>query len=159
MQRTRPPNSVSASPLISVFYGRWGGHVSCVLRAGGARFDVDAFLATSPWTPASVRRPNVARLGRSSPGKPGFTVLVSEAGLEDFKGQVDGAVAFIDRCGPEIVRLAAFPGVDGLDLDFGIKQRGLPAETDTFPAVLARRAGELGLDLTISRYAIEGESE
>jgi hypothetical protein len=67
---------------------------------------------------------------------------------------VDAFIAFLERHAEEVRRLVAFPGAEGVELDFGIARRNVAAQSDWFPPRLVSLAGSLCLGLTISHYAI-----
>ena len=134
--------------------------MSAVLRASGPGFDVDSFATGSPWTiervyrcgePTRVTRPAGRKYEES-----GLTVVVSEAGFDDFASQVADAVRFLDADGAEVRRLVGFPGVAGVSIDFGVARREVAARVASFPPELVRRAGAAGIGLELSVYAING---
>jgi len=135
--------------------------MSCVLRAIGRSFDVDAFLAESPIRAEAVFHRGEPRL----PGQPegekrsasGFNARVGESDLDDLDGQVQEATQFLAEHEDELRRLGAFDGVEEVCLDFGIRRRDVPAQSDVFPADLLWRAGALDLDLVVTHYAIAPE--
>jgi hypothetical protein len=133
----------------------------CVLRASGAEFDPDAFLATSSLEAFKILRRGEPRLPRTAPDGPkfaysGITLVVSGAPMNDLPSQVADAEDFLRLHRAEIERLAKTPQITELALDFPIELRmGLPgvsAQFDRFPASLVRLAGELGLGLELSIY-------
>jgi len=79
---------------------------------------------------------------------------VGESGLDDLRGQVREAVAFLDEYEEELRRLTAFEGVDQVFLDFGLRRRDVAAQTGIFPSELLWRAGALDIDITVTHYAI-----
>lgn len=124
----------------------------CVLRAGGPDFVVDGFLAGSPFEPAAVWRQGEAHRVGPPHDRSGFNLVVSEAGGDDFPGQVADAVAFLTDHRAELVRLRAAAGVEGVELDFGLARASTFTQSVTFPAELVRLAGELGVALRVSLY-------
>ena len=76
---------------------------------------------------------------------------VSEAEFDNFKAQIDDAIAFLDMHGTDIQLLMAAPGASGV-LDFAIESRDVGMQCDNFPARLVRAAGKLGLALELSCY-------
>ena len=132
--------------------------MGCVLRAIGTEFDVDAFLKDSPLSTEPAFRRGEPRV----PGLPngparaasGFNVAVSQAGLDDLSAQVEDALRFLDENEDELRRLAAFPGVEEVCLDFAVRRRDVVAQSDLLPAELLWRAGALDIDLVLTHYAI-----
>lgn len=136
--------------------------MSCVLGAIGVNFEVEAFLAGSPFKPQAVLKGGEkAGSGPSSqrgPRLPGFTLTVSEAGADDLAAQIDEAIEFLDKFEDELRRLASFHGVDAVMLDFGVQRREVALQTETFPPELLWRCGALDIALAVSHYASEPTS-
>lgn len=135
--------------------------MSCVLRAIGTTFDVDAFLADSGLRPQALFHRGEARLP-GVPGAPtwsasGFNVGVSEEGFLDLAPQVRDAGRFLNEHEDELRRLGAFPGVEEVCLDFGIARKDAAMQSDVFPADLLWQAGALDIDLVVTHYAVTGE--
>jgi hypothetical protein len=126
--------------------------MSCVLHAVGTGFDVKAFLATSPLRgkAAIQQRDEAVPAPRSE--RAGFDVRVSEADFDDLATQIDDALEFLDTHEDELRRLAGFPGVDSVALDFAVSWRNVAVQTDSFPPELLWRAGALDISLDISHY-------
>jgi hypothetical protein len=126
--------------------------VSCVLKAAGHGFDVEAFLGASPFKAESVYQKGQANVS-AEPVRmvAGFTLRVSGAGSDDLAGQVRDAIAFLDQFEEELRRLGRFPGVEEVSLGFGIAWRDVAVQTDTFPPELLWRAGALDIALDVSR--------
>ena len=132
--------------------------MSCVLRAVGERFEVDAFLGDSPFSGASAFRRGEPRLPDAPEGQQrsasGFNLSVSEAGLDDLGGQIEDATEFLREHEDELRRLSRFPGLQEVCLDFGVRRRDVAAQTDVFPADLLWQAGALDIDLVVTHYAV-----
>jgi hypothetical protein len=127
----------------------------CVFRCSAARFDVDEFLASSPWTPLVVKH----RGRKTTPGsarastKSGFNVLASNAGRDDRYGQIRGASRWLARHAMEIRRARRAAGKDALVLDFWWDfKRKTSASFLRLPLSLVRRAAALGVALEVSVY-------
>ncbi len=135
--------------------------MSCVLRASGKSFDVDAFLATSPFKPESVFRkgeliaPHQADGAARATG--GFNLSVSAASMDDLAAQVDDATRFLDEHEEELRRLGGFDGVDIVFLDFLVRWREAAVHTDAFPSDLLWRAGALDISLAVSHHIAQGQ--
>lgn len=134
--------------------------MAAVLRAGGVEFDVDRFCAESSLTPEAIRR-------RGDPVFPGsqpqgrrheqsfVNVVVSDGGFRDLPRQASEATEFLLAHRAEVSRLVGFPGVEGVELDFGIARRDVVVQSDSFPTALVRVAGELGLSIGLTQYPVE----
>jgi hypothetical protein len=135
--------------------------MSCVLRAIGRAFDVDAFLAESPIVAEAVFHRGEPRI----PGEPegekraasGFNARIGESDLDDLDGQVQEATHFLVEHEDELRRLGSFEGVEEVCLDFGLRRLSVAAQSDVFPADLLWRAGALDLDLVVTHYATAPE--
>jgi hypothetical protein len=81
---------------------------------------------------------------------------VSTKDWADLEGQIDDAKAFLRTFDAELRRLAAFPGFEGMEIDFPSNLRiginNIVVQTDRFPADLLVLAGELGVDLALTIY-------
>ena len=133
----------------------------CVLRARGADFAVDEFLATSTLKPIVVARrgrPLYQQPGGRIPDASGFHAAVSETDFSELQIQIEDAIQFLDRNHTEIARLVAFPGVDRVSLDFGVEERDVAAQRECFPPNLLRLAGNLGVWLEFTLYPRVEES-
>lgn len=130
----------------------------CVLRVAGAEFDPDAFLATTSLVPHDVYRKGEPR-GRSGKTreKSGLTVLVSDAGGNDFRRQSQDALNFLEKNGTAISRLHSQPGVEHLTLDFGVYATHDFVKSYSLPAALIRLAGNLGLEVELTIYVSSPE--
>jgi hypothetical protein len=136
--------------------------MSAVLRASGRDFDVDAFLVGSTLKPRSVyhrgesRFPGSTRPNGKRRDESGMNVPVSVTEFIDFPKQVAEATAFLLAETKEIRRLVTFPGVEGVELDFGIDRRDVAVQCDLLSADLIRAAGSLGLSIMLSQYDSPG---
>jgi hypothetical protein len=135
--------------------------VSCVLRAIGAEFDVEAFLRESSLAGATPFHRGEPRTGAHPAGDTrtasGFTLTVSDAPLDDLEAQVSGATDFLRVQEDELRRLGQFPGLQEMCLDFGIGRRDVAAQVSVFPAELLWQAGALDIDLVVTHYSIGDE--
>lgn len=130
--------------------------MSCVLRAQGADFDVDEFLATSPLKALVVvprgheRTQGVRRTVRHETS--GMNISISTREFSDLTGQIEDAIRFLSDNNQELKRLRDFPGVERLDIDFPIDERDVVFQSDAFPWQLLALMGERGIGLIVSRY-------
>ena len=132
----------------------------CVLRVAGAAFDVHRFLRDSPFAPVKVwkrgeeRGPGGRRGSRTSQDS-GFNLDVSAVAFEDSVTQIKEAIAFLATNRIELARLMSFSGVESATLDFGLQLKpDAPVQSDYVPPELLRLAGELGIGVQLSRYAM-----
>jgi hypothetical protein len=135
--------------------------VSCVLRAIGRDFDVDAFLSDSELTGATTFRRGEPRAGASAARSArevgpasGFNLPVGHVELGDLQEQIREATAFLREQEEELRRLSQFPGLEEVCLDFGILSRDIAAQVVVFPAELLWQAGALDIDLVVTHYAV-----
>ncbi len=132
-----------------------------MLRAYGAAFDVDAFLAGCTLPVCAVKRRGEPVFPASQPEgrrheQSGVHVSVSDADFGEFPRQVAEATAFLRAEAEQVRRLVEWPGVEGVTLDFGIARRDVAVQCDHLPAELLRLAGSLGLAIELSQYPAEG---
>lgn len=133
---------------------------SCVLRAIGTDFDVDAFLADSTLDGATAFRRGESRepgaADESTRAASGFNVEVAGAG-DELEGQVRAARRFLRLHEDELRRLGSFEGVEEVCLDFSLRRRGQAAQSDLFPADLLWQAGALDIDLVVTHGPADGK--
>ena len=131
----------------------------CNFHCSGESFDVDAFLARSPFEPYRV-----AHRGESKGRKnkrwtySGFSIEVSKA-YGDLAKQCEDVTAFLQGYHSEMTRLSTFPGVTGLLLHFGYERREVAVQTDYLPPELMVLVGSLGIGIELSLYPNEGQLE
>jgi hypothetical protein len=133
--------------------------MSAVLRAYGVNFDVTAFLKDCSLPACSVKRrgelvhpsqPNGQRHEES-----GIHIPVSDAEFSDLPRQIEDAIAFLTVNSSQMKRLAEFPGVESLTLDFGIARRNVCVQCDNLPANLIQLAASYGLNVELTQYPVE----
>lgn len=128
-----------------------------VLRAYGGDFDVDALLAGCTLPVCAVKRHGKPVFPASQPNgrqhdRSGVHVTASDADFSEFPRQVAEATAFLQAEFEQVRRLCAWPGVEAVDLDFGIERRDVAVQCDRLPPALIRLAGSLGLGIELSQY-------
>lgn len=127
----------------------------CVLRVRGATFAVDEFLAKSSLQPITVFHRGEKQSGFEK-ARPvnfsGFHADVSAADFSNLQGQISDAVQFVEQNRNELARLAGFPGVEHLSIDFGIEERDIAAQSERFPPNLLQMIGSLGIWLEFTLY-------
>jgi hypothetical protein len=123
----------------------------CVLRVSGEKFNADAFLHGSSFTPCKVWHRGDPRPGNRPPQTTsGFNVAVSDA--EDLPTEVSDAIAFLNRFRADMAALKAQTTATDLVLDFGVPGRDVAAQFDRFPSELVQVAAEFRLSLEMSHY-------
>ena len=125
----------------------------CLFAASGLSFDVDRYLASSPFKPATVFRSgqipskeNPKRLARSDSG---FVVLVSETEEPGNGSQLGSATEFLAKHVKEFRRLREF-GADNLLLEFGNQMGNRMQQSDYLPPEFINALAALGLGLVFS---------
>ena len=132
----------------------------CYLRASGDEFDVDSFLIGS-----SLDVDEVYHKGKRNGPKgkaqrfTGLSVWVSEDSLS-LKAQIPQVIAFLQENERELSRLAEYPGVTEVLLDFAYERRaGAAIQSDKLPPELLELAGGLGITIELTLYPNDGEWE
>lgn len=134
--------------------------MTCILRASGTDFDVDAFVAGSALTPHSIWRRGGSRYPQASPGgdrhdTSGLRILVSKAEFSDLSLQVADAVEFLQQHHDAVGALAANEGVTYACLDFGAEMSPPDWASFTFPPELLSLAGAAGVAVCLSVYPVD----
>lgn len=135
--------------------------MSCVLRAGGREFDVDGFVASSALLADSFWRRGEFRSPHSSHGRvnasSGLRVVVSDAAFSEFPRQVEDVSVFLSRHWGAIHSLVGYPGVEDVELDFGVETSPPSWCSFRFPPELLRLAGDAGVTIVLSAYPREAD--
>ena len=134
--------------------------MTCVLRASGTDFDVDACVASFPVSPDSIWRRGEPRYPQSNPDgerhrTSGVRILVSKAHFSDLGRQIADAVEFLRSHQDAIRALAANAGVTSVLLDFGAEVSPPFWSSFTFSPEMLSLAGSAGVALCLSVYPIE----
>jgi len=79
--------------------------------------------------------------------------------MSDFELQLKETKIFLREFASEIRSLRAFPGHEGLTLDFGVETKPPHWSSFTFPSDLLSAAGELDVALELSVYPTRDESD
>jgi hypothetical protein len=138
--------------------------MSCIFRAGGKDFDVDALLSQISMAPDSFWHRGEKRYPLSATNKKtsehsGVRFLASGAEFSEFRKQIEDAIAFLHKNEIDIKVLMAFPGIEGAVLDFGAEIHPPGWASFTFPPELSGVAGNLGISLCLSVYPVDEEAE
>lgn len=135
-----------------------------MLRAFGVHFDVDLFVKDCPLEPVRVWRKGERRYPNSKTNETtslasSLNFEVSDADFSELKVQFEDAQVWLAAHRIEVTRLVQFPGVEGVSVDFGAEIRPPGWSSFTFPPSLTTLVGALGLELQISVYPTDDESE
>ena len=123
----------------------WMG--ACVFVASGLRFDVDGYLRTGPFKPATVfRRGETPRKETTPRPDSGFVVLLVEGAIAE---QIDTARRFLKQHEEDFKSMRKH-GVDNLLLNFGVERGWELEQTDHLPPELIAAMGQLGMGLAFS---------
>lgn len=138
--------------------------MTCMLRAGGVDFDVDAFLAGVPFKVHSCWRKGERRFPQSKVNldvneTSGVRVVASGSDQSEFPNQLDDVKSFLDVNLAAVQRLSSFPGVEWATLDFGVEIRPPGWASFSFPVDLLRLAGAVGVALSLSVYPTDEEGD
>jgi hypothetical protein len=128
-----------------------------VLRVSGVNFDVDAFLQEGDVTPAVVARRGERRFPGSQTNESvydssGMMVDVSDAEFGNLEQQTLETLQFLADNFAVLQRMANYPGVDGLEMDFAVDGTDAFVESYRFSPELLEQVGRLGITLCVSRY-------
>lgn len=131
--------------------------MTCILRAGGADLDVDAFLAGTSFTIHSCWRKGERRFPQSKTNQDvnatsGIRIVTSDADPSAFAQQLDDVASFLDLNLAGLQRLSSFPGVEWALLDSGAEIMPPGWASFSFPVGLLRLAGAAGVALCLSVY-------
>ena len=137
--------------------------MSCILRASGTEFNIDAFMAKTSLEVDSLWRKGEKRFIKSSNSEinrsSGVRVVASEADFSDLGEQIKDVISFLRKNLEQVKLLASFPGVEGGVLDFGIEIYPPGLASFTFPPDLLALAGEAGVSLCLSVYPTDKETK
>ena len=127
--------------------------MSCVLRAAGRSFDVDAFLAECKVPPLSTWRRGEKRSQRArSSETSGVRFQVSTADFSNLSAQITDALAFLQVHHELVAKLVAFSGVESVVADFGAESKPPHWASYVFESSLLSALGQAGVSLEISVY-------
>ncbi len=137
-----------------------GGNMGCVLRVSGKNFDVDKFLKKTKQKICKVYYRGMP-IFKSKPAgekyrESGINFTVSKADFSNLKGQIKGAIKYLNKHNAELKQLSRCPDLDGeMLLDFGVEDRDTYTQADLLPSELLKSAGCLNISISISRYPVK----
>ncbi len=124
-----------------------------VFVASGLNFDVDRYLAGSPFKAMTVFRkgdiPPKNNPGRKPRPDSGFVVLISGDQQLDLNQQLKEALAFLDQHEAEL-KVVRGAGVDNMLLDLGVQVGDKVQQAQYLPPELIAAMGRLGMGLIFS---------
>ncbi len=136
--------------------------MSCMLRAAGKYFDVDAFLEKSHLTVTAVFRRGEAK-SSNNPHKinlqSSINFQVSNASFDNLKKQIKDAIKYLTANKAEIKRLMRFKGVEGAELDFASNKNDQFLQEVEWPPELITLASSLCLSIKLTLYSKARESK
>ncbi len=137
--------------------------MSAVIKASGEQFDVDAFLAGCTLPVWTVYRRGERRFPGSQTNKDQLTasgvhVVASSADFDEFPKQVAEATEFLRAQAKELLRLRSFPGVQMVNIDFGVERRDVAIQCDYLSQELIGLAGSLGMGIAFSIFPGQWET-
>ena len=121
----------------------------CVLRVSGVNLDPDDVLRRTSLQAVSVWNNGDKRADRVCAGS-GFVLNISNRALLD--QQIEDSIQFINARRLALQSLRNAPAIDDIRLDFGIALREAAVQSNTFPSLLVRLAGEFDIALELSQY-------
>lgn len=136
--------------------------MSCVLRASGKFFDVDAFTQSSlletnsVWFRGEKRFPSSTTSEKVNESS-GLRIITSDADFSQLERQIEETTAFLRSNESELKKLAAFPGVEVVTIDFGAEIKPPGWASFTFAPALLALAGTMGISLCLSVYPTDDE--
>lgn len=137
--------------------------MSCILRASGENFDVDQFLSLFNIEPIKFWRRGEARFKSSPDGEKnktsGVNFEVSPADFAELELQFEDAKLFFQENADLVRRLRAFPGVEGVTVDFGAEIHPPGWCWFSFPPDLLVLIGSLDVQLMLSVYPVSEDDE
>jgi hypothetical protein len=122
-----------------------------MLRIDGTNLNIDRLLEID-LKPDSFYKKGEYRTKKSNHTSSGARYLVSNADFSNFEDQKKDAIRFLRDNANSIKMIMSIPDLEGAGLDFGINKRDVLVQSDSFPAELAKLAGELGIDIELSQY-------
>jgi hypothetical protein len=134
--------------------------MSCILRVSGKALDIDALTSSlaipahRTWRIGEARSVVSVRVHADS----GANFIVSNADFDAFTQQVEDATAFLQLNVLAIGKLASFPGVERVTLDFGVELlEESVASFSYLPPKLVALAAQARIGVEISHYACSQE--
>ena len=141
--------------------------MSCILRISGRHLDVDKLIKGSSLKPYDIYKKGqpsypglrIKRINKYS----GISIEVSKADFDKFEKQIKDAIKFLTKHKTSVKKLTTNKQVESSCLDFGVDLRigynNIALQSDTLPYELLKLAGDLKIDIQISLYPPDLESQ
>ncbi|MGH7969839.1 MAG: hypothetical protein ACREIC_14035 [Limisphaerales bacterium] len=131
----------------------------CVFVASGLNFDVDRYLAASPFKAMAVFRKGDVPPKNNPEKKPrpdsGFVVLISGDRTAGLDQELNEAMAFLNRHAVELHNIRN-AGVDNMLLDLGVEVGDKLRQAQYVPPDLISVLGRFGMGLIFSVVMVPG---
>ena len=136
--------------------------MACYLRVYGDELNVKELIETLEVKPSKVWEKGLPRF-KSNPNKlnknSGFNIEISDAEWNEFEKQKEMAIEYLEIHKTILSSVISYSGVEGGYLDFGIEWRNEAVQSDSFPPILIKLAGQIGLGIELSQYPPDDEDE
>ncbi|MEO7210990.1 MAG: hypothetical protein ABIY35_08585 [Chitinophagaceae bacterium] len=134
--------------------------MSCILTISGKNFDVDAFIGATKLRPyRKSYKGNLKFKNKPDGEKLSFSSIsfeTSKANFDNLKKQIEDTIRFLKRNKYKLLHITFTKGIDHAILNFGIDLRidrkNIFIQSDIFPTLLLKLAGEVSLDIELSIY-------
>lgn len=135
--------------------------MSAILRVAGKSFDVDDYVKNCPFKIVMIYRRGEKKTPKSSRTneRSGLNIEVSSIDFDNYEGQLEESLSFMQKNEVELTRLRDFPGVDTICIDYGADIHPPGWCSFYFPHALLLKAGEMKIDLELSIYPTDPEGE
>ena len=132
--------------------------MSAILRVSGESFDVDSFVEGTTLKIIKIFRKGEKRNPKSKPNvNSGINIEVSSIDFDNYKGQLDESLEYLESNEEELIRLQNFTGIESIYIDYGAEIYPPGWCSFYFPHALLLKAGELRIDLGLSVYPTDNE--
>ena len=132
--------------------------MSCILTISGTKFDVDAFIEITKLQPYRKSYKGHLKFENKPEGeKLTFSSIeTSKANFDNLKKQIEDTIRFLKRNKDKLLNIKLTKGIENAVLNFGIELRidreKIFIQSDIFPTILLKLAGEVSLDIELSIY-------
>jgi hypothetical protein len=131
--------------------------MSCILRAGGQHFDVDAYCAATNLCVYLLRRKGEKRHPNSATNdtiyeSSSVQIEASKADFCELPKQIADVILFLQQNGDDVKALSNFAGVEDVEFDFGADISSPYWASFVFPTELLVLLGATGASLCLSVY-------
>lgn len=130
----------------------------CCLRAFGRDFDVGGFCKTSTLEVSTIYRKGEPKYPASQPDGPrldisGLIVVLDNSGFDSIEPQIAASREYLNAHWRELRRLAKYPGVDGVFVDFSVESLDdTCGQCERIPADVVKCAARAHVGIAITVY-------